>query len=201
MGRRQRRDADEVFAETRSALAVKDRELSANKENLSLLLDEQRAVLQQAAAIVRDARLQLGAFTREEVTPKVRDTMTNTVKPLLVGGVAATALASDNAKRKLAEAVGKASELGRKIKTEGTSKATLLAQKAGLVEVKPAPKPSAGPGRYILIGLGVVAIAGIAYAVWQTLRADDDLWIEDEPEALDEDLSVEPESNAPASNI
>jgi hypothetical protein len=24
-----------------------------------------------------------------------------------------------------------------------------------------------------------VAFAGIAYAAWQTLRADDDLWIED----------------------
>jgi hypothetical protein len=42
------------------------------------------------------------------------------------------------------------------------------------------PKPSSGPGRYILIGIGVVAFAGIAYAAWQTLRADDDLWIDDE---------------------
>ena len=41
------------------------------------------------------------------------------------------------------------------------------------------PKKSAGPGRYILIGLGVVATLGVAYAAWQTLRADDDLWIED----------------------
>ncbi len=127
--------------------------------------------------------------------------MTHKVKPLLVGGVAATALASNSAKKKIAEAVDKAAELGKKIKTEGTSKATLLAQKAGLVEVKPAPAPTPGPGRYILIGLGIVAVAGLAYAVWQTMRADDDLWIEDEPEALDEDLSVEPESNAPASNI
>ena len=201
MGRRRRRDADEVFAKTRSALAVKDRELTANKENLGLLLDEQRAVLQQAAAIVRDAGLQLGAYTREEVTPKVRDTMTHKVKPLLVGGVAASALASDTAKKKIAEAVEKAAEFGKKVKTEGTSKATLLAQKAGLVEVKPAPKTGPGPGSYVLIGLGVVAVAGLAYAVWQTLRADDDLWIEDEPEALDEDLSIEPEENAPASNI
>ena len=44
------------------------------------------------------------------------------------------------------------------------------------------PKP-AGPGRYILIGVGVVAFAAVAYAAWQTLRADDDLWIDDEPEA------------------
>jgi hypothetical protein len=41
-------------------------------------------------------------------------------------------------------------------------------------------KSSHGPGRYILIGVGVVAAAGIAYAAWQTLRADDDLWIDDE---------------------
>ena len=194
---KKRRTADAAAA----AVALEERDLTANKENLSLLLEEQRAVLEQAAAIVRDAGRQLGAFTREEVTPKVRDTMTHKVKPLLVGGIAATALASDTAKKKFAEAVDKAAEVGKKIKTEGTSKATLLAQKAGLVEVKPAPAPAPGPGRYILIGLGVVAVAGLAYAVWQTLRADDDLWIEDEPEALDEDLSIEPESNAPASNI
>jgi hypothetical protein len=48
-------------------------------------------------------------------------------------------------------------------------------ERVGLVQ----PKKSAGPGRFILIGLGVVAAAGIAYAAWQTLRADDDLWIED----------------------
>jgi hypothetical protein len=199
MGSEQKRRglADETFAQTRSALAVEDRDLTANKENLTLLLDEQRAVLQQAAAIVRDAGQQLGAYTREEVTPKVRDTMTHKVKPLLAGGVAATVLASDTAKKKLAEAVDKATEFGKKVASEGTTKAELLAKKAGLAEVKPTP----GPGRYILIGLGVVAAAGLAYAVWQTLRADDDLWIEDEPEALDEDLSIEPESNAPAANI
>jgi hypothetical protein len=39
---------------------------------------------------------------------------------------------------------------------------------------------TAGPGRYILVGVGIVALAGIAYAAWQTLRADDDLWIDDE---------------------
>lgn len=44
------------------------------------------------------------------------------------------------------------------------------------------PPKSSGPGRYIVMGVGVVALAGIGYAVWQTLRADDDLWISDEPE-------------------
>jgi hypothetical protein len=53
---------------------------------------------------------------------------------------------------------------------------TTIGRKAGVV---PQPK-SSGPGKYILIGLGVVAVAGVAYAVWQTLRADDDLWIDDD---------------------
>ena len=32
----------------------------------------------------------------------------------------------------------------------------------------------------ILIGIGVVTFAAIAYAAYQTLRADDELWIDDE---------------------
>ena len=54
-------------------------------------------------------------------------------------------------------------------------KVSKAGQRAGIV----AGAEVRGPGRYILIGLGVVAFAGIAYAAWQTLRADDDLWIED----------------------
>ncbi len=42
------------------------------------------------------------------------------------------------------------------------------------------PKRSLGVGGYLLIALGVVAVAGIAYAAWQTLRADDELWVVDE---------------------
>ena len=53
------------------------------------------------------------------------------------------------------------------------------------------PAKKSGPGKYILIGLGVVAVAGIAYAAWQTLRIDEDLWIEDLGEA---DVDPDPKS-------
>ena len=44
-----------------------------------------------------------------------------------------------------------------------------------------------GVGTYLAIGAGIVAAAGVAYAVWQTFRADDELWVaDDEPDALDE---------------
>jgi hypothetical protein len=213
--RKRRREAEaRREAESRIVTALRERDATANKENLAGLLEEQRAVLERAAAIIRDAGQQFGAFTREEVTPKVRDTMTNTVKPFLAGGVASAALASTTVKNKIKEgvlpavsgAVDKASNVGKKLgreldKEAWNAKAELLAKRFGIAVAKPAPAPTPGPGRYILLGVGVVAVAGLAYAVWQTLRADDDLWIEDEPEAIDEDLAIDPEANAPASNI
>ena len=37
-------------------------------------------------------------------------------------------------------------------------------------------------GTYLAIGAGIIAAAGVAYAVWQTFRADDELWVaDDEP--------------------
>jgi len=45
---------------------------------------------------------------------------------------------------------------------------------------KAAPvKNSANPFVYVLMALGTIALAVIGYAAWQTLRADDDLWVEE----------------------
>jgi hypothetical protein len=46
-------------------------------------------------------------------------------------------------------------------------------------QAKPAPK-SANPFVYVLMAVGALALALIGYAAWQTVRADDDLWVEDE---------------------
>ncbi len=81
--------------------------------------------------------------------------------------------------------------LGRSVSEKGSAAAVDLrraAAKRGLVS--PPPK-SSGPGKYILIGLGVVAVAAIAYAAYQTLRADDDLWIDDEVDEADVEVPSE----------
>ena len=49
--------------------------------------------------------------------------------------------------------------------------------KAAPVPVKSGP----GAGGVIAIILGVAAALGILYAAWQTLRADDELWVADDP--------------------
>jgi len=49
---------------------------------------------------------------------------------------------------------------------------------------QPAPKKS-GPGipTYVAGGFALAAIVGLAYAVWQTFRADDELWVAEDTAA------------------
>ena len=43
------------------------------------------------------------------------------------------------------------------------------------------PRRGIGAGGVIAIILGVAAALGVLYAAWQTLRADDELWVADDP--------------------
>jgi hypothetical protein len=47
-------------------------------------------------------------------------------------------------------------------------------------QAKKDAKSGPGVGGWFLIGAGVAAVAAVGYALWQTFRADDDLWIADE---------------------
>ena len=53
-----------------------------------------------------------------------------------------------------------------------------VSPRSAVVQQKKGP----ASGTYLAIGAGIVAAAGVAYAVWQTFRADDELWVaDDEP--------------------
>jgi hypothetical protein len=204
------------------------RELIRLKEHAEDLWGDQKEVLEHATQVVREASRQAGNYAREEVTPRVRDTLDHNVKPAVATGIATaksavsttrgkftdevvpavttalgTALASIEAAKDdrlrdalktihaasdtVSKQVSHAAEVAKnasKASAKAAETATKLGVKAGTV------KKSHGPGRYILIGVIVVAIAGIAYAAWQTLRADDDLWI-------DEDETPDQERNTP----
>ncbi|MEX2441508.1 MAG: hypothetical protein WD400_02550 [Pontimonas sp.] len=43
-------------------------------------------------------------------------------------------------------------------------------------QVEPAPKM--GAGAVALMAIGVATVAVVGYAIWSTLRADEDLWVE-----------------------
>jgi len=188
---------DQRSTEVDMALSRKrQRELRRLKRSAEDLWEEQRAAIGHANAVLRDARRQAANYAREEVRPRVRGTIDGRIKPAVAGGFAAAGAAASTAREKFADdvlpavsgAFGSALAVLEATKDprvrEVVRKVSAAGQKAGVVTP---PKKSHGPGRYILIGLGVVAIAGVAYAAYQTLRADDDLWIEDlgDPGAAD----------------
>jgi hypothetical protein len=177
----------------------RERELKRLRNSASDLWDDQREVLEHASHVVREAGKQVGYLGREQVVPKVRGTIDHRIKPTVASGVAATRHVAGSARDKVAHDVfpsvasaiasalavievakdAKVKEASRQLAKAG-DKASKVGKKVGrkVGVVKPAPKR--GPGRYILLGLGVVAAASVAYAAWQTLREDDDLWISDE---------------------
>ncbi|MGV8970058.1 MAG: hypothetical protein ACOH1J_06375 [Microbacteriaceae bacterium] len=175
----------------------RQRELKRLKNQAEDLLHDQKEVLEHASRVVRDASRQAAHYAREDVGPRFRDAYEDRVKPALNTGVSATKHAAATTREKFVDDIFPAvtGALGSALAALEVSRspqvrdaiaavrknATAVGVRTGLVA---APK-SSGPGKYILIGIGVVAAAGIAYAAWQTLRADDDLWIDDEPETAD----------------
>lgn len=175
------------------ALSRKRRkELNRLKNQAEDLWDNQKELLDHASKVVREASRQAAHFAREEVSPRVRDTYEDKVLPAVSHGIAGARSVASGARENLTHTVLPAmtSALGTALAAIEVAKdrqvrdalarasriGTDLGTRAGIIKPKPA-----GPGRYILIGIGVVAAAAIAYAAWQTLRADDELWIDDEP--------------------
>ncbi len=165
----------------------RQRELKRLKRSAEELWDEQREAIEHASAVLRDARRQASNYAREEVGPRVRDAYEDNVRPAFESGFRATRRAASAARDRFSDdvipaitgAVGSALAMLEAAKDPRVRGVVRKVSRAGERAGISTPPKSAGPGRYILIGLGVVAFAGIAYAAWQTLRADDDLWIED----------------------
>jgi hypothetical protein len=57
-----------------------------------------------------------------------------------------------------------------------------LMKKAPWRKSPPAPEKTSHPVVFVLMAIGTIALAIISYAAWQTLRADDDLWVEEDSE-------------------
>jgi len=175
------------------------KELRRLRSSAEELWQEQQEVLDHASAVLRQASKQANILTHEQVLPRVKSTYEERVRPSVdrsmlagrtvaggtremllhnvvpaVSGVVASALTVLEASKGVGAKLGEAG-LAEKAKAFSAS-----FQKPAPVPVKSGP----GAGTYALIGVGVLALSGIAYAAWQTFRADDDLWIaDDEPEA------------------
>ncbi len=193
------------------ALSRKRRkELKKLKTEAGTLWDDQKELLDHANRVVREAKRQASHYAREEVSPRLRDKYDDTLRPVVdnarsaaESGIASARSAASHTRHHIADNVvpGVTSALGAALAAIEVAKhhqlqdalarasrfGTDVGTRVGLVQPKPAP--TAGPGKYILIGVGVVAFALVAYAAWQTLRADDELWVEED--AVEAPLATE----------
>ncbi len=167
----------------------RQRELKKLKRSADELWEHQRDALDQAAYVLREATHQARALSREEVAPRVAGVYTDHVQPVVATGIAGAKSAGSAVRERvvgdvlpaLSGAVGSAIAVIEAVRDPRVREVVRSATRTGgkVVSLAPAPKKGPGPGTFILIGLGVVAVAGVAYAAWQTLRADENLWIED----------------------
>lgn len=167
----------------------RQRELKKLKRSADELWEHQRDALDQAAYVLREATHQARALSREEVAPRVAGVYTDHVQPVVATGIAGAKTAGSAVRERvvgdvlpaLSGAVGSAIAVIEAVRDPRVREVVRSATRTGgkVVNLAPASKKGPGPGTFILIGLGVVAVAGVAYAAWQTLRADENLWIED----------------------
>jgi hypothetical protein len=164
----------------------RQKELARLKRSAEQLWEQQLLTIEQATDVLKDARKQAGHYAREEIVPRVHETYHGRVKPAIAAGVAGTRYAARTTKSRVTDdvlpavsgAIGSALAALEAAKDPRVREVVRRASKRG-VDLGIVPAKKSGPGKYILIGLGVVAVASIAYAAWQTLRVDEDLWIED----------------------
>ena len=194
------------------------KELRKLRGNAEELWQEQQAVLDRASSVVREASRQATLLAQEEVVPRVKTTYDGKFKPsvdkgLLYGrAVASTARdkvvddvfpaaaavvgsalsvleITKDIRAKVEASAGKAGDkLGKTSKKVAKAAAAGKLAKAVSKHAPVAKKAGPGAGTIVLIVVGVLTLAGVAYAAWQTFRADDDLWVaDDEPEATGTD--------------
>ena len=158
------------------------KDLDRLRKSADELWSQQQEVLDRANQVAREAARQASTLTREEVVPRVREGYEQYVRPSLH----ATHGAADDVRRRLVDDVipgigtGLGTAIGAVMSVGDVAKDARVRAALHRVRFQPpvvAEKQGIGAGTYIAIGIGLAAAAGVAYAVWQTFRADDELWV------------------------
>ncbi len=127
------------------------------REEATALLENQMRVLEQAGKVVGIASKQVSDYSKEYVVPKIhagadatKDVIVNKVLPAVAGAASASSKVFESLKGKVIQVP------------------------------PPAPvKKSGGFGKFLLIGVGVAAVAAAALAAWNILAEPDEPWVDE----------------------
>lgn len=164
------------------------KELNRLRGNAEDLWHAQQDVFDRANGIAREAGKQAGHFSREEVAPRIRGGYDQYLRPNIDRGADATRrvahgagdLVNNNIIPAVGTAIGTALSVADVAKDARVQAAVRRLNPKKFIEPE---KKGPGFGGYLAITAGVVALAGVGYALWQTFRADDELWVADDDTA------------------
>ncbi|HEU0256206.1 MAG TPA: hypothetical protein VFQ96_00035 [Microbacteriaceae bacterium] len=176
----------------KSKRAKELRRLRASAEDL---WRDQQVLLQKANVVAREAGRQAGNYTREEVAPRLRDGYEQYVRPRVDDARDLARYAGERIERRVIPAVGTA--LGTALSVvdvakDARGKAAAVRRGAidrvGAVRRVTAVRATRATrrghrGRTLALCFAAATLTGLAYAVWQTFRADDELWVSEETPA------------------
>lgn len=180
------------------------KELRKLQSQAGNLWESQQVLLGEAASVAREAGRQLGNYRREQFVPQAKATYDRYAAPYVDRGVSVT---KDVLEHKVVPTAG--AVVGQALSAWDAANETRARLAAGRGFQAPDPrtyskkadkyakdasrylsarlatvgpqKKGIGAGGVIAIVLGVAAALGVLYAAWQTLRADDELWVADDP--------------------
>ncbi len=157
------------------------KELQKLQKQASNLWEAQQVLVGEATSVAREAGRQLGHYGREQVKPQVQAGYAKYAAPYVDKGkhvVNGTIVPAAGAVVGSALSVWDAANEQRSRLADGRG----FHLPSSWSRPAPAPvKKGIGAGGVIAIILGVAAAVGVLYAAWQTLRADDELWVADDP--------------------
>lgn len=153
------------------------KELRRLQDEANKLWSAQQVLVGEAASVAREAGRQLDNFRRETVVPSVQDVYEHRVRPVVDRSVK---MSRDVVDHRIVPAVG--GVVGSALSAWDIANAKRTGSPRALLSAPAAPaKSGPGVGTVIAIILGVGAAIGVLVAAWQTLRADDELWVADDP--------------------
>lgn len=185
------------------------KELRKLQDQATKLWESQQVLVTEAASVAREAGRQLGNYNREHLTPAVNANYQRYAAPYVDQGVqTAQKVFNDRLVPAAGTVIGSALSVwdaasdarakmaaGRRISpadldaiaknTKKNGKKAARELSARLADATPSRR-GMGAGGIIAIVFGIAAAIGVAYAAWQTLRADDELWVADDPLAKPE---------------
>ena len=153
------------------------KELRRLQDEANKLWSAQQVIVGDAAHVAREAGRQLDNFRREQVVPTVQDVYEHRVRPVVDRGVQIVP------RRRRPPRHPRRRRCDRNRPHRVGHRERQAHRNPAHDRVRPRRPRKSGPGigTVIAIVLGVGAAIGVLFAAWQTLRADDELWVADDP--------------------